>query len=210
MEDHTKGAAFLLKWHIQGWWVGPQQIDDTYSNNVSITVACWVDFNTWRWFACVQASHFRFRAARENAQTSHARERRSELQERARKQAARENRRASCTKERASERKSAHKRATRRNAQAYPPNKRLARRLPCGLKIINLHLLVNSFPSDRAVLCCCFRINTRLVCVFVWFIYRKRAIIMPHAAGVQDLTESLNRFCLIRFVCVLLGNIYNL
>ena len=110
----------------------------------------------------------------------------------------------------ASDRKSAHKRATRRNAQAYPPNKRLARRLPCGLKIINLNLLVNSFPSDRAVLCCCFRINTRLVCVFVWFIYRKRAIIMPHAAGVQDLTESLNRFCLIRFVCVLLGNIYNL
>lgn len=104
MEDHTKGTAFLLKWHIQGWWVGPQLIDDTYSNNVSITVACWVDFNTWRWFACVQASHFRFRAARENAQTSHARERRSELQERARKQAARENRRASYTKERASER----------------------------------------------------------------------------------------------------------
>ena len=143
------------------------------------------------------------RATRENAEASYKKERASKPRERTGERVARKNAQAS-------DRKSAHKRATRRNAQAYPPNKRLARRLPCGLKIINLHLLVNSFPSDRAVLCCCFRINTRLVCVFVWFIYRKRAIIMPHAAGVQDLTESLNRFCLIRFVCVLLGNIYNL
>ena len=136
------------------------------------------------------------RATRKSAQASREREQASELHERTRK--------------RATER--ARTREPREGTRKYtdPQNKRLARRLPCGLKIINLHLLVNSFPSDRAVLCCCFRINTRLVCVFVWFIYRKRAIIMPHAAGVQDLTESLNRFCLIRFVCVLLGNIYNL
>ena len=119
MEDHTKGAAFLLKWHIQGWWVGPQLIDDTYSNNVSITVACWVDFNTWRWFACVQASHFRFRAARENAQTIHARERRSELRERRRKRAARENAQASHERERVSQsRERMHKRDTRENTEA--------------------------------------------------------------------------------------------
>ena len=174
-------------------------------------MACWVNFNTSRWFACVQAFHFRFRAAREkhkratreNAEASYEKERESKPCERTGERVARKN-------VQAIDRKSARKRATRRNAQAYPPNKRLSRRLPCGLKIINLNLLVNSFPSDRAILCCCFRINTRLVCVFVWFIYRKRAIIMPHAAGVQDLTESLNRFCLVRFVSVLLGNIYNL
>ena len=47
---------------------------------------------------------FPFSSSEREAQTSHARERRSELREKARKQAVRENRRASCTKERASDR----------------------------------------------------------------------------------------------------------
>lgn len=149
---------------------------------VSTIGACCVDLNTRRRFACEPRERTGKRAARENAEASHEREHTSKPRERTGKRVARKNAQASHEGERTSKpREGTRKYAAGENAQAshdrecaserdffgHSLNKGLVRRVPCGLKIINLNLLVNSFPPDWAILCRCFRINTRLVCVFI-------------------------------------------